>query len=122
MKIKSNNTLIQFYAIISGLILIYYGFTLNNPLLLFGGITIMYRDIYLSIKNEKCIKSNKMELNFDIRSGNKLMQLLATIYGIYLMYDYNYKDNKILFMIGLLATLGDGYLFLFESNKYCCQV
>lgn len=48
------------------------------------------------------------------KSGNKYVQFLGVIVGIYMAYTgYKYKNN-LLILIGILMALYDGYLVIFE--------
>lgn len=116
--IKSGTKLIQLYAIINGLIFIYYGMKTKKLILLLGGVVIVFRDTILLFRNEICQKTNTYKYDLSVRSGNKLIQLIATIFGIYLMINYLNKNN-LLFILGLIIFLGDGYLAVFENPKFC---
>jgi hypothetical protein len=53
------------------------------------------------------------------KSGDKIVQLVAAIVAIYVMYiAYKIKD-PLLFAIGLFTFLYDGYLVLFEKRTSC---
>jgi len=116
--IQSGNKFIQLYAIISGLILSYYAYLYKDITLFLIGITIVYRDSILLFRTENCKYVQNPVYNLSIRSGNKLVQLLATISGLYLMQKYK-SINIIICIIGIIMFLGDGYLFMFEKNKLC---
>lgn len=115
--IKSGTKLIQLYAIINGLIFIYYGIKLKDPILLLGGIIIVFRDTILFFRKEECNQTDNYKYDLSIRSGNKLIQFIAAIFGAYLMIKY--FNNKFLFILGLIIFLGDGYLAVFEDPKFC---
>lgn len=114
--IKSNNLIIQIYAVLSGIVLTYYGFQKMDYSMILCGSIIIFRDTYLVFMRQECEKADNIEWNLEIRSGNKLIQMLAMIYGLYIIIFYR---DIVLLLIGSLMLFGDGYLFLFEESKRC---
>lgn len=109
--------ILQLYAVISGILLIYYGTMYKDYIILMAGLVTVYRDYVLLFREEDCIITDKPIYDLSIRSGNKIIQLMATIVGFYIICKY--PDNILLLLLGIIIFIGDGYLFLFEKDKIC---
>lgn len=118
--IKSGNNLIQIYAIIVSIILLYYGIYNKDYILILGAICVLCIDIPLVIWDEQCEPADRPIYDLSLRSGNKLIQMSGAVFGLYIAYKYYH--NKYLLVLGIIMALGDGYLWLFEKNKNCRYV
>lgn len=116
MPLKSGSDLIQLYAILSALVLCYYGIMYSNLIYFIVGMIILIRDTILFFEDEQCSEIDYVPLDIDIRSGNKLVQLAAMLTGLYFGIT---GQNKIIRIIGIIMFVGDGYLALFENSKLC---
>lgn len=116
--IKPGNRLVQIYAVLVAIYILIKGIQLKDYVLIFGAIATIIYDLPLIIYEEKCVKSLKYDYSIKINSNNKLAQILACIFGIYMVIKY-YEENKILSLIGLIMLLGDGFLFIFGDKKIC---
>jgi hypothetical protein len=82
-----------------------------------GALLIIHRDTVLFFKSETCKKTDNPVYDLSMRSGNKLIQLLAVIFGTYIIF--RYYDNIPVLIIALVMFFGDCYLFLFEDALLC---
>jgi len=114
--LKSGNNIIQIWAVLVATIILIYGIYNKDILLIGGAIAILTVDIPLIIWDEKCVYTDEPIYDLTIRSGNKIIQFMAVIFGIYIIYNYN---SPILRLIAIIMILGDGYLCFFEKHKIC---
>ena len=115
--LKSGNPILQLIAILLSLIIVFYGYIEQDIILFIGAIIIILIDTYLILKIEKCVPIIKPYYSLEIKSGNKFIQLLAVLFGSYVLYKYYHIP--IVAIVALIFIIGDGYLLFYEEPVYC---